>query len=68
MPLSINQFLMSIFGSLGFLTFLLVLSAMLPNVFAELSRTLTTVLQSSAQAFTAAGVLASYAGHLPPPH
>jgi len=40
----------------------------MPAVFSELAKTLIVFLQSAQQAFTAAGILASYASHIPPPH
>ena len=58
---------MSILRALGFGLFLVIIALLLPAVFAELSRTVVTFLQSSQEAFAAAGILASYAGHLPPP-
>ncbi len=53
---------MKILGAFGIGVFLVVLAALLPSVFAELSKTLVVVLRSIAEAFTAAGILASYAG------
>ena len=58
---------MGIFRALGFGLFLVIIALFMPAVFAELTRTIVTFLQSSQQAFTAAGIIASYAGHLPPP-
>ena len=52
-------------GVLGFGLFLIILLLLMPTVFSELSRTIVTFLQSSQEAFTAAGVVASYAGHIP---
>ena len=57
---------MGIFRALGFGLFLVIIALLLPAVFTELSRTVVTFLQSSQEAFTAAGILASYAGHIPP--
>ena len=57
---------MKILGAMGTGLFLLVIALLLPTVFAELSKTLVIVLQSSQEAFTAAGILASYASHIPP--
>lgn len=59
---------MSILRAVGFGIFLLVLSSIMPTVFAELTKTLLVFLQSSETAFQAAGILASYAGHIPQPH
>ncbi len=56
---------MGIFRALGFGLFLLVLSALMPSVFIELQKTAVTFLESSQQAFLAAGVIASYAGRIP---
>ena len=54
------------FRALGFGLFLIILALLLPAVFAELSRAIVVFLQSTELAFTAAGILASYAGHIPP--
>jgi hypothetical protein len=60
---------MGIFRVLGFGLFLIIIAILLPTVFSELSRTIIVFLQSSQQAFAAAGTIASYAGHIPPvPH
>ena len=56
---------MGILRVLGFGLFLIILLLLMPPVFSELSRTIITFLQSSQEAFTAAGVVASYAGHIP---
>lgn len=56
---------MGIFRALGFGLFLIIIASLMPAVFAELIRTVVTFLQSSEQVFAAAGVLASYAGHIP---
>lgn len=56
---------MKILRALGFGTFLLVLFALMPRVFSELTETLVTLLQSVQKALIAAGTLASYAGNLP---
>jgi hypothetical protein len=64
--LSITIIPMGIFRALGFGLFLIILASLMPAVFSELSLTVVTFLQSSAQAFVAAGILASYAGHIPP--
>lgn len=56
---------MKILRSIGFGIFLLTLLFLMPSVFFELTKTLIVFLQSSQEAFTAAGILASYAGHLP---
>lgn len=58
---------MGIFRALGFGLFLVIIALLMPAVFAELTRTIVTFLHSSAQAFAAAGVLASYAAYIPPP-
>ncbi len=58
---------MGILRALGFGIFLTILAVFMPTVFSELTRTIVTFLQSSQKAFAAAGILASYAGHLPPP-
>ncbi len=46
---------------LGFGLFLFILANAMPHVFSELSRTIIVFLQSSQQAFLAAGALASKA-------
>ena len=56
---------MRISGSIGLGIFFLVLVSFMPLVFAELCKTIIIFLQSSQQAFTAAGILASYAGAIP---
>lgn len=56
---------MGIFRSIGLGIFFLVLVLFMPAVFSELARTLIVFLQSSQEAFTSAGILASYAGHIP---
>lgn len=58
---------MGILRVLGFALFLVIIALLMPAVFAELIRTIVTFLQSSQEAFAAAGILASYAGHIPPP-
>jgi hypothetical protein len=58
---------MKILRALGSGLFLLILSSLMPAVFSELSKTLVVFLQSSQQAAVAAGTLASYASHIPPP-
>ena len=57
---------MGIFRAFGFGLFLVIIALLMPAVFAELTRTIVTFLQSSQQAFAAAGVIASYAAHIPP--
>ncbi len=57
---------MKILRSIGFGIFLLTLAFLMPTVFSELSKTIITFLQSSQEAFAAAGILASYAGRIPP--
>lgn len=59
---------MGMFRALGFGLLLIILSSLMPAVFAELTKTIVVFLQSSQEAFAAAGILASYAGHIPPPH
>ncbi len=59
---------MGIFRALGFGLFLIILASLMPLVFTELTRTAVIFLKSSQEAFMAAGVVASYAGHLPPVH
>ena len=56
---------MGIFRALGLGLFLIIIACLMPAVFAELTRTIVIFLQSSEQAFAAAGVVASYAGHIP---
>lgn len=56
---------MGILRALGFGLFLVFLSSLMPDAFSELDKTTVTFLQSSQKAFAAAGVLASYAGHIP---
>lgn len=58
---------MKVLGAFGFGLFLIILALLMPTVFSELSKTVVIFLQSSQQAFAAAGILASYAGHIPPP-
>jgi ABC-type transport system involved in cytochrome bd biosynthesis fused ATPase/permease subunit len=58
---------MGIFRAFGLGLFLLIVALLMPAVFAELTKTIVIFLQSSEQAFAAAGVVASYAGHIPPP-
>lgn len=57
---------MGIFKALGIGLFLLIISSIMPLVFVELQRTLIVLLQSSSQAFAAAGSLASEAGRIVP--
>ena len=56
---------MGILHAIGFGLFLIILLFLLPDVFSELAKTLIVFLQSSQEAFAAAGILASYAGHIP---
>lgn len=56
---------MGIFRALGLGLFLIIIATLMPTVFAELTRTITVFLQSSEQALAAAGIVASYAGHIP---
>ena len=58
---------MGILRALGFGLFLLIILFLMPTVFFALTKTVVTFLESSQEAFTAAGILASYAGHIPPP-
>jgi hypothetical protein len=58
---------MGIFRAFGLGLFLVIVALLMPAVFAELTRAIVVFLQSSEQAFAAAGVIASYAGHIPPP-
>lgn len=57
---------MGITRALGLGLFLIILALLMPTVFTELSRAIVTFLQSSEQAFVAAGILASYAGPIAP--
>ena len=59
---------MKIFRVLGLGLFLLIIATVMPQVFAEFVKTILVFLQSSQQALAAAGILASYAGHIPPVH
>ncbi|HUQ30176.1 MAG TPA: hypothetical protein VM103_01510 [Candidatus Paceibacterota bacterium] len=60
---------MEIFRALGLGIFFFVLTSFMPAVFSELAKTLIVFLQSSQDAFVAAGVLASHAATIPfPPH
>jgi hypothetical protein len=52
---------MKILRAIGIGLFLVILSSMMPTVFAELAKTLLAFLQGSQKAFTAAGNLAGYA-------
>jgi ABC-type transport system involved in cytochrome bd biosynthesis fused ATPase/permease subunit len=52
---------MKILRAIGFGIFLLILLVLMPAAFAELSKTVVVFLQSSQQAFVAAGTLASHA-------
>lgn len=56
---------MGILRALGFGLFLVIILVLMPAVFFELSKTIVIFLQSSQEAFTAAGIVASYAGHIP---
>jgi hypothetical protein len=58
---------MGIFRAAGLGLFFVILAALMPTVFAELTKTLVVFLQSSAQAFAAAGILASHASATLPP-
>lgn len=58
---------MGILRAAGFGLFLVILALLLPTVFSELAKTIVVFLRSSQEAFAAAGILASYAGHIPPP-
>jgi len=59
---------MGILRALGFGITLIILASLMPTVFMELTRTIVVFLQSSQQAFAAAGILAGQAGHLAPLH
>ena len=60
---------MGIFRSLGFGLFLVIVALLMPTVFTELTKTVVVFLQSSQDAFSAAGILASHAtDHFPPLH
>jgi hypothetical protein len=56
---------MAIFRALGVGLFLIVVLTLMPAVFSELTKTIIVFLQSSQAALMAAGVLASYAQHIP---
>jgi hypothetical protein len=58
---------MPLFRVIGFGLFLLIIAIAMPVVFAALTETILVFLQSAQQALLAAGILASYAGHIPPP-
>jgi hypothetical protein len=55
---------MKILRAIGFGVFLIVLAVLMPSVLTELTRTLVAILQSSAEAFMAAGAIASHAGQI----
>jgi hypothetical protein len=57
---------MRILRVVGLGIFLVLIAAILPPVFSELSKTLVIFLQSTQQALTAAGTLAGSAAHLAP--
>ena len=61
-----HNYRMGIFRALGSGIFLVTIALLMPTVFTELSKTLVVFLQSSQEAFASAGILASYAGHIPP--
>jgi ABC-type transport system involved in cytochrome bd biosynthesis fused ATPase/permease subunit len=63
--LSITRTFMGILRAFGFGLFLVVILILMPTVFSELTKTAVIFLQSSQQAFMAAGIVASYAGHIP---
>ena len=56
-----HQTRMKILRAIGFGVFLIVISIMMPVVLGELSKTIVVFLQSSAQAFAAAGAIAAHA-------
>ena len=58
---------MGILQVFGFALFLLVIALFMPNVLGEITKTAIVFLHSSQEAFTAAGILASYAGHIGAP-
>lgn len=51
--------------ALGLGLFFVIVLILMPDVFSELAKTIVIFLQSSQEAFTAAGIIASYAGHIP---
>jgi ABC-type transport system involved in cytochrome bd biosynthesis fused ATPase/permease subunit len=53
---------MRILRALGLGLFLVIIMLLLPAVFYELSKTIVVFLQSSQEVFSAAAVMASYAG------
>jgi hypothetical protein len=55
---------MKILRAIGFGVFLVVLALMMPPVLSELTKTLVVFLQSSSQAFMAAGTIAGEAAHI----
>jgi predicted membrane channel-forming protein YqfA (hemolysin III family) len=56
---------MGIFRAFGFGIFLLILASLMPLVFQQLSSTAIAFLESSQEAFAAAGTLASYSSNIP---
>ncbi|MBI5405837.1 hypothetical protein HY972_02275 [Candidatus Kaiserbacteria bacterium] len=56
---------MKILRAMGFGLLLAIMALFMPAVFAEFARTLVVFLRSSQEAFAAAGILASHAGHIP---
>lgn len=58
---------MEILKTIGLGLFLVMLLLLMPSVFFELSKTIVVFLQSSQEAFAAAGALASHAGHISAP-
>lgn len=58
---------MPLFRVVGFGLFLVILAIAMPVALSELTKTIVIFLQSAQQAFLAAGILASYAGQIPPP-
>lgn len=58
---------MKILRAFGLGIFLLTLIVLMPDVFSEFSKTIVVFLQSSQQAFAAAGAIASFAAHVPQP-
>jgi len=56
---------MGILRAIGFGLFLVIVLLLMPVVFSELVETIVVFLQSSQEALMAAGIIASYAGHIP---
>lgn len=56
---------MKILRAFGLGIFLVTVLVLMPTVFSELAKTIVVFLQSSQEAFMAAGTVAGYAGHIP---